>query len=105
METRCGRNGRHAVVPGRRIDMWCDGWPGFGGGKDIMGLLARSSKVQSGVPAPVEGLGDIRSVTAGNSHVGAVDTSDVLLCWGDDRYGELGRGRFTLRDEAKRVAF
>lgn len=80
-------------------------WLAFGGGKDSMGLLARSSKVPTGAPAPVEGLGDVRAVTAGNSHVCAVDTSDVLWCWGDDRYGELGRGRVTLRDEAKRVAF
>jgi hypothetical protein len=80
-------------------------WLDFGGGKDSMGLLARSSKVQSGIPAPVEGLGDVSSVTAGNSHVCAVDTSDALWCWGDDRYGELGRGRFTLRDEPKRITF
>ncbi len=80
-------------------------WFAFGGGQDSKGLLARSSKVPTGTPAPVEGLGDVREISAGNSHVCAVDTTDAVWCWGDDKYGELGRGRVTFRDEAKRVAF
>ena len=80
-------------------------WLAWGGGQDSMGLLARSSNVPTGQPAPVEGLGEVRAVSAGNSHVCAVDTSDAVWCWGDDKSGALGRGRVTFRDEAKRVAF
>jgi hypothetical protein len=80
-------------------------WFPFGGGEDGKGLLARSSKVPTGTPAPVEGLGEVREVSAGNSHVCAVDTTDAVWCWGDDNSGELGRGRVTFRDEAKRVTF
>jgi hypothetical protein len=80
-------------------------WFAFGGGQDKKGLLARSSNVPTGTPAPVEGLGDVREVSAGNSHVCAVDTTDAVWCWGDDNGGELGRGRVTFRDDAKRVTF
>lgn len=81
-------------------------WFAFGGGSDRLGLLARSSKVPTGQPAPVEGgLGEVRAVATGNSHVCAIDTADAVWCWGDDKSGELGRGRVTFRDEAKRVAF
>lgn len=80
-------------------------WFPFGGGNDRLGLLARSSKVPTGQPAPVEGLGEVRAVATGNSHVCAIDTADAVWCWGDDRYGELGRGRVTFRDDAKRVTF
>lgn len=90
----CGIKDKHALC-----------WFPFGGGDDKKGLLARSSKVPTGTPAPVEGLGEVRAVSAGNSHVCAVDTADAVWCWGDDNRGELGRGRVTYRAEAKRVSF
>ena len=80
-------------------------WLAFGGGDDRRGVLGRSSKVATGTPAPVEGLGDVRAIAAGNSHACAIDTSDVVWCWGDDRDGQLGRGRVTRRDEPARVRF
>lgn len=90
----CGLKDKHALC-----------WFPFGGGDDHKGLLARSSKVATGQLAPVEGLGEVRAISAGNSHVCAVDTADAVWCWGDDNDGELGRGRITYRKEAKRVAF
>lgn len=90
----CGLQGAHGVC-----------WLAFGGGKDGRGVLARSSKVATWTPAPVEGIGDVRAISAGNSHACAIDTSDAVWCWGDDRDGQLGRGRVTRRDEPARVQF
>lgn len=42
-------------------------------------------------------------VTAGNRHACAVDASGSVWCWGDDREGQLGRGRVFYRAEPGRV--
>jgi hypothetical protein len=80
-------------------------WYGFGGGEDRMGVLGRgdASKIPTGTPAPVEGAIDAFAVATGNKHACLVDTSGAVWCWGDDRWGALGRGRVTWRDEPARV--
>ncbi|HTL37997.1 MAG TPA: hypothetical protein VL326_32925 [Kofleriaceae bacterium] len=80
-------------------------WFAFGGGDDQRSVLARESgsNVPTGTPAPVAGSHDAVSVAAGNSHACLVDADGAVWCWGDDRYGTLGRGRVTWRDEPVRV--
>lgn len=80
-------------------------WFAFGGGDDRMGVLAREtgSTVPTGTPAPVAGAIDAVAVAAGNSHACLLDAAGAVWCWGDDRYGSLGRGRYTWRDEPVRV--
>jgi alpha-tubulin suppressor-like RCC1 family protein len=70
-----------------------------------MGVLGRgnASKTPTGTPAPVEGAIDAVAVATGNKHACLVDTSGAVWCWGDDRWGALGRGRVTWRDEPARV--
>lgn len=43
------------------------------------------------VPVPVQGLPGVVSVSAGLGHTCAVTADDTLWCWGDDRFGPLGR--------------
>ena len=44
------------------------------------------------VPVDVTGLGNIRSVTAGENHTCALDWSGGVWCWGDNEFGQLGGG-------------
>jgi Alpha-tubulin suppressor and related RCC1 domain-containing proteins len=43
----------------------------------------------------ITGAATWKSVTVGNKHTCAIDSSDKLWCWGDDTYGQLGNGATT----------
>jgi alpha-tubulin suppressor-like RCC1 family protein len=59
----------------------CWGWP--------LGLrrAADGNGAQSGTPAVVEGLGSVRSITAGALHACAITAAGAVKCWGYDGGG------------------
>jgi alpha-tubulin suppressor-like RCC1 family protein len=50
-----------------------------------------------GEPAEANPITDIAAVAAGGNHTCALTSSDAVLCWGDNHYGQLGDGTTTDR--------
>ena len=66
--------------------MSCWGWNGEG----QVGDSAANPQL---VPTPVGRLGaDVASIDAGDRHTCALTTAGSVLCWGANRYGQLGDG-------------
>ena len=49
-------------------------------------------------PVSVVGLANVKAIAAGGAHTCAVRHDGVLLCWGDNRFGQLGTGDLTSRN-------
>lgn len=60
------------------------------GCQSVFGLEAPTQRAPDDAPAPVAGRWSY--VTAGTSHVCALDADRQLFCWGDNRYGGTGTG-------------
>jgi alpha-tubulin suppressor-like RCC1 family protein len=62
------------------------------GGNDF-GQLGNGTKTPSHVPAQVTGLtGGVTAITTGTGHTCAIRSGGALVCWGNNRWGELGDG-------------
>lgn len=48
------------------------------------------------VPKLVETLTDVVAISAGESHTCARTNEGLVLCWGDNRYGQIGTGRAVM---------
>jgi alpha-tubulin suppressor-like RCC1 family protein len=59
-------------------------------GNDSTANLSRPAKVQH--PDNGNALSDIVYIAAGSSHSLAIQNSDVIWAWGDNKYGQLGDG-------------
>ena len=82
-----------ALVSG---DVTCWGYNGNG----QLGDGTRSTRK---VPVDVKGLpGTVKQISAGWDHTCALLTTNTVVCWGDNRFGELGDGSRT--DRLKPVA-
>ena len=76
-----------AVRTGGEVACW--GFPtGTGGGE-----------AGSPTPTAVAGLPPIVEVAGGWYHLCALDRDDVVLCWGDNEWGQLGDGTLVSRSE------
>jgi alpha-tubulin suppressor-like RCC1 family protein len=54
-------------------------------------------------PTPVAGAGSVRMVAAGLHHSCGVGTDGQVVCWGYNRFGQVGDGSTELRIRAARV--
>lgn len=80
----CGKNTIYALRSDGTVWSW---------GSNAYGALGTgSTEESSAVPTQVEGLTDIVSLSAGESHVLALDESGNLYAWGSNRRGQLGTG-------------
>jgi hypothetical protein len=73
-------------------------------GSPSNGVLGRSGEGVRLAPGPVQGDFPVTSVVAGSYHACAIHTDGGVLCWGNDKYGALGRGRVIRRTKPIRVA-
>ena len=65
-------------------DAWCWGGNAFGG-------VGNGRSANAGEPVPSKTLaGPYSLVVAGGSHSCGIETSGIVKCWGDSRYGALG---------------
>lgn len=54
------------------------------------GLLGNESTTSNGTPVDVAGLSGVKSLSLGDTHSCAVLANDSVVCWGSNRYGQLG---------------
>ena len=67
------------------------------------GQLGDGTRSTRKVPVPVKGLpGPVTQISAGWDHTCAVTAANAVVCWGDNKFGELGDGSRT--DRLKPVA-
>jgi Regulator of chromosome condensation (RCC1) repeat len=90
VQVSASTNGHHvcAVVAGGSVKCWGEGSFGkIGNGKtDEHGGIYYS-------PVAVKGISDAVSVSAGNNHSCAVLSDGRVMCWGENKDGQLGNGR------------
>lgn len=65
-----------------------------GGGPAVAAPAPRTAALP---PAPSSPSGSIRDVVAGGLHTCAIDGQGRVLCWGDNRKGQVGDGTFVTR--------
>jgi alpha-tubulin suppressor-like RCC1 family protein len=78
----------HACASATDFTLWC--W-----GANDRGQLGNGSTTPSETPVQVlwlTGTPLVQDVTAGGSHTCAVSSDQKLWCWGDNQFGQLGRG-------------
>jgi len=79
----------HTCVRTPDASMWC--W----GGNDF-GQLGLGDTTSRSVPTEIVPLhGRVAHVAAGSNHTCAQTPEGALLCWGDNRFGQLGTGSTT----------
>jgi alpha-tubulin suppressor-like RCC1 family protein len=62
-------------------------------GRNSNNALARTTVQQvDSTPAPIPNLADVVQVSAGEAHACVVNKTGQVLCWGDNAFGQLGRG-------------
>lgn len=74
-------------------------------GQNFAGQLGNSSTVTQRTPTLVTGAYRFghASIATGTMHSCAVTIIGSVFCWGDDRYGQLGSGRFLRRNTVSAV--
>ena len=55
-------------------------------------------------PVTVTGLSGVVQISAGGRHVCALDRDQMLWCWGEGKYGQLGNGTFFMLNVTEPVA-
>jgi alpha-tubulin suppressor-like RCC1 family protein len=84
-----------AITTGGAVKCW---------GYNRYGSLGNGSVTDSNVPVSAAGMSSLTaSITAGNLHNCAVRTNGVMICWGDNRYGQLGIGTYNKHSKGARV--
>lgn len=84
----------HACALDPNGNAWC--W-GYDGQAQLGRGLVRSWPYASAAPVPVtmpQGV-TFRAIATGDSHSCAIGTNERIYCWGDNSYGQLGRGIWT----------
>jgi Tol biopolymer transport system component len=62
-------------------------------GENTYGQLGNNSTNNSSTPVPVSGLGSgVMAVAAGRRHTCALLDTGIVKCWGENAFGQLGRG-------------
>lgn len=70
-----------------------------------LGLGPSDDLLQVNVPTgPLQGLGEVRSLSANRGFVCAVENTGVVSCWGNNVHGQLGDGTTDNRYSPVRVA-
>lgn len=100
-------SGAAAVYPAARVGArWIEGraagWPcaaGLAALLGLLGLVAPRAPVAQEIP-PLAGVVEL---AAGVRHACALVESGAVLCWGDNRFGQLGDGSTTARPLPVRV--
>jgi alpha-tubulin suppressor-like RCC1 family protein len=59
-------------------------------GSNFSGKLGNGSTINSSIPTPVAGLGNVVSISAGGNHTLALDTNRLVWAWGNNQFGQLG---------------
>lgn len=78
------KTGDHSCALSAAGAAWC--W-----GQNFSGELGDGSRNDSDVPVAVSGLNSgIASITPGHSHTCALSSAGKVMCWGDNRYGQVG---------------
>jgi alpha-tubulin suppressor-like RCC1 family protein len=77
-----------AVKMGGAVVCWGNGFQGQIGD----GVPRPDAATPTPSPAPVSGITTAIGVGTGGNHSCAPTTSGVILCWGDNTHGELGKG-------------
>jgi alpha-tubulin suppressor-like RCC1 family protein len=73
-----------ALSAGGEVFMW---------GNNEDGQLGKAGEVKySELPEAVQGLGAVKQLSIGSSHVLALLYDGTVMAWGDNRYGQLGLG-------------
>ncbi len=75
-------------------------------GQNFAGQLGNNSTVTQWTPTVVPGAYRFghTSIATGPMHTCAITSNGSVFCWGDDRYGQLGSGRFLRRNTASAVS-
>ena len=68
--------------------VWCWGE----NGKGQLGRALDGGVLQDPIGAPVTGLSGVKQISAGNFHTCALLANGLLLCWGQNDHGQIGRG-------------
>jgi alpha-tubulin suppressor-like RCC1 family protein len=86
------------AMSGLRIEGTAMAAGGYAGGWGLSGALGPLGGAHTccGIdpsPIPVQGVGSVTAVAAGQSHGLALRSDGTVLAWGDDSFGQLGNGR------------
>ncbi len=75
-------------------------------GQNFAGQLGNNTTVTQWTPTLVPGAYRFghTSIATGPMHTCAITSNGSVFCWGDDRYGQLGSGRFLRRNTASAVS-
>lgn len=72
-------------------------------GRNDHGQLGNSANTDSHTPVPVPGLTEAMQLSAGLTHVCAVDAAGSVWCWGQNSVGQVGDGSTLDRDHPVQV--
>ncbi|MEM7128363.1 MAG: clostripain-related cysteine peptidase [Chloroflexota bacterium] len=85
-----------------RILCWGGGWASNEPAVQMYGELGQNGFFPSATPIEITGLPEdsiITSISAGDRHICAQGHTGDVFCWGDNYYGQLGRGSSNVRPD------